>query len=100
MPYYHTTDDQKIHFWRRKCTGCGKTWPVNVLFQTKVPSDMYRAKESRKPRSPTSYATWANKFPMVAGVAGKLPNWPRWLRVLTFIGVLSLFFFIIYLLVN
>jgi hypothetical protein len=82
MPYYHQLDNGRVHFWRRKCSVCSKSWPVSALFSFKSPEGMYFAKKPKVEKPETTYAAWADKFPTVAGVASRLPNWPRWARIL------------------
>ena len=92
MPYYHTKDNAKIHFWRRKCSKCSRKWPVSALFSLTTPEGMVRApaKEYKvKVKGPTTYASWADRVPFVSVVASRLPNWPRWARLLSFCIVVS-----------
>lgn len=96
MPYFHTLDEGRVHFWRRRCIKCNKKWPVKVLFSRKVPKDMYfEAKHLKLEKGSTKYAQWADKFPASAFVASRLPNWPRWARI----GIALLFIFIAVLVV-
>jgi len=86
MPYYHAKDGGKIHFWRRKCSICGKKWPITALFSFRSPNDMTTfqpdIKAPKIKKGKTAYASWGDKVPGVGTFASWLPNWPRWVRIL------------------
>ena len=81
MPYYHKKDSGKIGLLSRKCSKCGKRWPIMALFKYPPPKDMTRY--IIEPKGPPTYAKWADRFPFVNVIASLLPNWPRWARILT-----------------
>jgi hypothetical protein len=89
MAYYHKKCNGRISILRRKCTKCGKTWPISAWFQYPPPKDMTRfIVETRK--EPTSYAKWGDRFPFVGIIARALPNWPRWARILVLCILIAL----------
>ena len=80
MPYYHKKCNGKISILRRKCTKCGKTWPISAWFQYPPPKDM--TKFIVPVKEPGTYAKWGDRVPFVGVIARALPNWPRWARIL------------------
>lgn len=87
IPYYHIKDSGKIHFWRRKCSICGKKWPISALFSFDIPKGMTKFQPAAPAikKGKTTYAGWGDKIPFVGTVASRLPNWPRWARILAVI---------------
>ena len=107
MPYYHTTDKGLISFWTRKCSICGKKWPLRVLFYPKLPKDMAwffnenkMLKKFKIKKGTTSYAKWADNIQGAGTFASWLPNWPRWARILSTSIVVAIISYGIYLLVK
>ena len=108
MPYYHTKDNGKVNFFRRKCEVCGTKWSIWSYFLKSMPKGIYwkPKKEIKIPelklnisKGKTSYAKWADNNPSVALVASRLPNWPRWARVLSgsiFIFLVIFIFWLLY----
>ena len=80
MAYYHKKCNGKISILRRRCSKCGKKWPISAWFQYPPPKDMTKYIVEQKEES--SYAKWGDKIPFVKIVASRLPNWPRWARIL------------------
>jgi len=92
MPYYHKHCNGKIGLWSRKCSKCGKRWPISAWFQYPPPRDMTKYIVETK-RGPTTYMSWANKIPFMSVIPRALPNWPRWARIFVFcvlIGIVVL----------
>jgi len=85
MPYYHKKCNGRISILRRRCSKCGKTWPISAWFRYPPPRDMtkYIVEQKAEP----SYAKWADKIPFVSVIPKLLPNWPRWARILV-LGIL------------
>lgn len=94
MPYYHKKDNGVIGIWSRKCSKCGKRWPISVWFVYPPPKDMTRYVVESK--GPTTYSSWADKVPLVNVIPRLLPNWPRWARLLVTGLVLGLIILIIF----
>lgn len=90
MAYYHKHCEGRISILRRRCSKCGKKWPISVWFVYPPPRDMTKfIVEGRK--EPTTYARWADKVPLVNVIPRMLPNWPRWARIavlITLIGII------------
>ncbi len=82
MSYYHKKDNGKIGLWNRKCSKCGKTWPISAWFKYPAPSDMTKFIIETKEKKFTTYSKWADKLPGVGAIAELLPDWPRWARIL------------------
>ena len=79
MPYYHKKCNGRISILRRRCTKCGKTWPISAWFQYPPPKDMTKFIVEKEP---ATYAKWGDRIPFVSVIATRLPNWPRWARIL------------------
>ena len=89
MPYYHKGCNGRIGLFSRKCSKCGKRWPISAWFQYPPPRDMTKfIVESRK--EPTTYSKWADKLPFVNVIPRVLPNWPRWARILVLCVLVAL----------
>jgi hypothetical protein len=91
MPYYHKHCDGKISILRRKCSKCGKKWPISAWFQYPPPRDMTRYIIEKN--EPTTYAKWVDRIPFANTIPRVLPNWPRWARILVLcilVGVIIL----------
>lgn len=101
MPYYHIKDNGRIHFWRRKCSICGRKWPISALFSLNVPEGMTRFRPVVKvpgtKEGKATYANWADRIPGVGFIARKLPNWPRWARILAVVTFIGLIIVVVYL---
>jgi len=95
MPYYHKKCNGKISLWSRKCSKCGKVWPISAWFKYPPPRDMTKFIVEAGKKKPQRYAGWADRLPFVNVVARILPNWPRWARILTFSIVLGMVAFLI-----
>ena len=67
----------------RRCSKCGKTWPISAWFAYPPPKDMTKYVVEKK--EPATYAKWADRIPFISVVPKLLPNWPRWARILTLI---------------
>lgn len=97
MPYYHKHCDGKISILRRKCSKCGKKWPISAWFQYPPPRDMSRYIVERQ-AGLTTYSKWIDKVPLANIIPKALPNWPRWARILILcilIGIVVVIIFLI-----
>lgn len=97
MPYYHKHCNGKISILRRRCSKCGKKWPISALFRYPLPKDMTKFIVGTK-KGPTTYMKWVDKVPLMNVIPRALPNWPRWARVLVvciLIGIVVLITFLI-----
>lgn len=93
MPYYHKKDNGRIGLWSRKCSKCGKRWPISAWFRYPPPKDMTRYIVDSK--GPATYSKWADKVPFANVIPRMLPNWPRWVRILVTCLILGVVIFII-----
>jgi len=96
MPYYHKKDNGKIGLWSRKCSKCGKRWPVSTWFIYPPPKDMTKYVVEGKDK-PTTYSKWADKIPFASTIPQLLPNWPRWARIASFCILVGAVIFLIFL---
>lgn len=96
MPYYHKKDNGKIGLWSRKCSKCGKRWPVSAWFQYPPPKDMTKYIMERA-GEPTTYASWADRVPLANVIPRLLPNWPRWARILVLCALVGVIILIVVL---
>lgn len=99
MPYYHTKDNGKIGLLSRKCSKCGKRWPIMAWFKYPPPEDMTKFIIERREKVPATYSKWADRYPFVNIIARSLPNWPRWARILS-VCLLLLVIVLLYLFIT
>jgi len=89
MAYYHKKCNGRISILSRRCSKCGKRWPISVWFQYPLPRDMTKfIIEAGK--EPGTYAKWADKVPFANIIPRALPNWPRWARILVLITLIAI----------
>ena len=89
MPYYHMKCNGKIGLWSRRCSKCGKKWPISAWFQYPPPKDMTRFIVKTQ-TEPTTYSKWADKVPFMNIIPRALPNWPRWARILVLVILIAI----------
>lgn len=93
MPYYHKKCNGKIGLWSRRCSKCGKKWPISAWFQYPPPKDMTKYIVEKKAEEP-SYAKWADRIPLMNVIPRALPNWPKWARILVLCLLIGLVVFV------
>lgn len=93
MAYYHKHCNGKIGMLSRKCSKCGKRWPISAWFQYPTPQDMTKF-IIEKANEPTTYSKWVDKVPLANTIPRMLPNWPRWARLLILCLLIGIVVFI------
>jgi len=96
MPYFHKHCNGKIGLWNRKCSKCGKKWPISAWFRYPPPKDMTRYIVGQR-TGPTTYSRWIDRIPLANIIPRALPNWPRWARIFVLVLLVGVVILIIFL---